>query len=244
VEGVFGYGRASPLHRPSPRRRGYERSLPRIRHFPQTGYKILSRYKAEGVSAISQTGHVARGAMPTSCRRNAKPSSSAAGRTSPTGVPVSSANCWSADCPAKSKSPRSAPSTPCSTATVSFGTKAARAAVPWVLRFPPALPPTTSGASISRASSGLAMANTATRSPSPTTPRATCCFARRSIQPARIRPSRGYCRGSDLRIRSTACVTSRGQRFRRHHAAAHLDRRENHEPTRATNQHREIQRGA
>jgi len=46
-------------------------------------------------------------------------------------------------------------------------------------------------------------------------------------------PSRGRCCGPDFRIRSTANLTSRGQRFRRHHAAAHADRGENHDPTRA-----------
>ncbi len=53
-------------------------------------------------------------------------------------------------------------------------------------------------------------------------------------------PETACCCGPDLRIRSTANLTSRGQRFRRHHAAAYADRGENHDPTRATHRQHEI----
>ncbi len=46
-------------------------------------------------------------------------------------------------------------------------------------------------------------------------------------------PSRGFCCGPGPRIGMTASLTSRGQRFRHHHAAADADadRGENHDPT-------------
>ena len=56
-------------------------------------------------------------------------------------------------------------------------------------RCPKELPPTISGAPTSRASSSSATAAIATRSPSPTMPRAFCCSARRSNRFARIPPS-------------------------------------------------------
>ena len=44
-------------------------------------------------------------------------------------------------------------------------------------------------------------------------------------------PSRGHCCGPGPCARWTAYVTSRGRRSRHHHAAAHADRGENHDPT-------------
>jgi hypothetical protein len=55
-------------------------------------------------------------------------------------------------------------------------------------------------------------------------------------------PSRGHCCGPDTRIRSTAYVTLRGQRFLHNHAAAHADRGENHDPTRASHCRHRIER--
>jgi hypothetical protein len=55
-------------------------------------------------------------------------------------------------------------------------------------------------------------------------------------------PSRGHCCGADIRIRSTAYVTLRGQRFLHHHVAAYADRGENHDPTRATHCSSRIER--
>ena len=128
--------------------------------------------------------------MPTSSRPRSRASSSPSRPANPTGVPARSASCSSAACPAISECPHKAPFTPFSTATA---WSPASAGVETAPREPPcrqATSPTISGASTSRASSASATPNTAIRSLSPTTPRDTCCSARRSTPSAKAPPSR------------------------------------------------------